>query len=440
MNRARRLSALVALALATASIAGAQDDKAYAIRGARIHTLAGEPIANGTVVIREGRIVEVGAEVAIPAGAEVIDATGLEVYPGLFDSITQLGLTEIGSVSATVDTSELGEFNPHLKAITALHPASELIPVARANGVTHAVAVPGGGGGFRGGSSFGIPGQASLFHLDGWTSEEMVIEPSIGMMLGWPSLSTRRFDPNTFRMRNRPFDEVRQEYDERVAELSEWLASARHYAQAKEAGAEGLQLDDKLEALAPVVRSELPFIVRVDEVAGIEAAIAFADKEKVRLVLAGAAESWKVKDLLAEKGIPVILGPTQSLPREEDDPYDQPFATAGELHAAGVQIAFATFGASDARTLPYEAGNAVGYGLPKEEGLRAVTINPARILGMGSELGTIEEGKWANLIVTNGDPLEIRTEIKHVFVQGRPASLENRHQELYEKYRSRPAR
>jgi imidazolonepropionase-like amidohydrolase len=155
------------------------------------------------------------------------------------------------------------------------------------------------------------------------------------------------------------------------------------------------------------------------------------------MILAGGGEAWKVKDLLKEKNIPVILGPSQALPLEEDDPYDKPYSRAGELHAAGVRIAIATFNSSDSRTLPYEAGQAVGFGLPWEEALKAITLYPAQIFGLADRLGTIEPGKLANLVVTTGDPLEIRTEVKHVFIGGQPADRMNRHLRLYETYKKR---
>ena len=414
-----------------------QEDEVYVIQGARIHTLVGPAIENGTIVIKDGRISDVGKNLLVPPGGQVIDADGLDIYPGLFDSVTQLGLTEVGAVAATVDTTELGQFNPQLKAITAVHPASELIPVARANGITHVVAAPGGSG--RRGPSFGIPGQASLYHLSGWTVEEMVIAPAIGMMVEWPTRDTTVFDPTTFRRRKRPFREVKKEYEERIQELKDWLLAARHYAQVQEKGeASRIEQDDKLDALARVVSGELPVLIRADDADAIREAVHLATEHGLRMILAGGVEAYKVKELLAEKEIPVILGPTQTLPSEEDAPYDSNYSNAGELHAAGVKVAFATFGASNSRTLPFEAGHAVGYGLPKEEGLRAITVNPAEILGMDSELGTIQEGKVANLIVTNGDPLEILTEVKHLFIKGKPVDLTNKHLELYERYRSRP--
>ncbi len=362
----------------------------------------------------------------------MIDATGLQVYPGLFDSMSRLGLTEIGAVSATQDIEEIGAFNPHLVAAMAVHPASEHIPVARANGITHAVAGPGSGGSV-------MPGQASLIHLAGWTVEEMAIEPSVGIILRWPTIETRSFDRATFQVRERPYTEAKKEYDEKVAELEDWLDAARHYAQAAEKGSPAkFERDLKLEALARAVRGERAVIVWANEARDIRNAVEFADRHGLRIILAGGAEAWKVKDLVAERWIPVILGPTQSLPRAEDEPYDKPFTNPAELRAAGIPVAFATFDASDSRTLPYEAAHAVPFGLPWEEALKAVTVYPAEILGVADRLGTIEPGKIANLIVTDGDPLAITTQVRHLFIQGQPTSTDNRHRRLYETYRARP--
>jgi imidazolonepropionase-like amidohydrolase len=403
--------------------------------------MAGAPIENGTVVVRDGKIAAVGADVQVPAGATIIDGKGMQVYPGLFDAYSRLGLTEIGAVSATVDISELGEYMPHLVAYTAIHPASDHIPVARANGITHAVSAPGGGGGgfFGGGGGAVIPGQPTLINLDGWTVEEMAVRKSVGMILNWPSMQTRTFDFATFEFRQRPFTEVKKEYEEKVAKLEEWLEAARHYAQAaKQQWPASFERDQKLEALAPVVKGELPVIVIANSDRDIKNALEFIAKHKLKAILAGARDGWKVKEEIKKAGLPVILGATQALPSEEDDPYDKPFSNPGELHAAGIQIAFATFDSSDSRTLPYEAANAVPFGLPWEEALKAITINPAQILGVSDQFGSIEVGKVANLVVTTGDPLEIQTEFRHVFINGHPVSLENRHQRLYDQYRARP--
>lgn len=415
--------------LAAAPLAG-QGGSTLAIRGGTIHTLAGPAIPNGTVLVEDGRITAVGADIPVPAGATVIDAAGRHVYPGLFDAVTRLGLTEIGAVDVTSDLLELGTFNPHLLGATAVHPASEHIPVARANGVTHAVAAPNARSG-------GIGGQGSVIHLDGWTVEEMLIAPSVGMMVDWPGLG------GGFRFRrasrDRPFREIKQEYDQRVDSLRTWLAAARQYQHAVAAG-ETVERDLRLEALGPVLDGTLPLLVTANDEREIRDAVSFAETEQVRVAILGGREAWKAAEMLAEKDVPVILGASQQLPSSENEPYDEQYAQPGKLHQAGVRFAIATFDASDSRTLPYEAGTAVPYGLPEEEALRAITAYPAEILGLGDQLGTIEEGKIANLIVTDGNPLEIQTQVLHVLIAGRDVSLKNRHLELYEKYRSRPKR
>jgi imidazolonepropionase-like amidohydrolase len=410
----------------------------YAIANARIVTLAGPVIERGTVVMRDGRIAAVGADVTPPPGATVIDGTGLEVYPGFFDAVTQLGLTEIGQVRATVDVAEAEPYSPQLVALTAVHPASEHIPVARADGITHAVVVPGLGGGPGGGTPPIVGGQASAIALAGWTVEEMQIRRSVGMLVNWPTLSTGGFDFQTFTPRSRPFTEVKEEYDKRVAGLRDLIARARHYRHAvRGAGRDGVARDLALEALLPVLDGDLPLLIVASQARAIRDAVEFAAAEGLKMVLLGGEEAPKVKALLAEKRIPVILGPSLTLPEEEDDPYDAPLTRAGELHAAGVTVAMATFSSANSRTLPFEVGNAVAHGLPRDAALGAITRTPAEILGLAGDLGTIEPGRLANLIVTTGDPLEMRTRVVHVFVNGRPVSLDNRHQRLYETYRAR---
>ena len=437
------VAAMLALApsLHTRAAAGggtASPSHVYAIRDAKVVTLAGLPVEHGTVVIRDGKIAAVGASVDVPADAQVINGKGLEVYPGLFDAITDLGLTEVEAVNATVDTTDVGTYNPQLVAMTAVHPASELIPVARANGITHALAAPLGGGGF-GGDGEVITGQASAINLAGWTIEEMLIRRSVAMVVNWPTMQTRSFDFATFSVRQRPFTEVKQEYDKKINELADWIERARHYAQVMDKGSvANYDRDLKLEALAPVVRGQLPLLVVAEDKREIRSAVEFCDKQKLKMILAGGSESYKVKDVLAAKHIPVILGPTQSLPRDEDASYDQSYVTAGQLATAGIKIAFASFNASRARRLPYQAANCVPYGLPYEEALKAVTLYPAQILGLADQLGTIEPGKMADLIVTDGDPLAIPTQVRYLFINGELTSTDNKHLRLYEEYRKRP--
>ena len=356
-----------------------------------------------------------------PTDAEVVDAAGRHVYPGLFDAVSRLGLTEIGAVGVTNDAREQGGFNPHLQAATAIHPASELIPVARANGIAATLSVPQGGA---------IAGQASLVGLDGWTVEEMLIEPGAAMVVNYPSLERGFGDRGEW-------SERQERYDEAVARLDQWLDAARDYHRAVEAGA-GVRRDLKLEAAAKILDGGMPVLLAANGERDIGNAVEWARGQGLDFVIAGGREAWKIADWLAEHDVPVILGPTQSMPAGPDESYDEAYANPGRLHAAGVRIAFATFTASDSRTLPYEAAQAVPHGLPRETALAAITKNAAEMLGLEDRIGTIQEGRIANVIVTDGDPLAIHTQITELFILGRRVSTDNRHRSLYERYRARP--
>jgi imidazolonepropionase-like amidohydrolase len=411
----------------------------YAIAHAKIFTLAGSPIEDGTLVVRDGKIAAVGATVEVPQGAQVIDAKGLQVYPGLFDSVTQMGLSEISAVSATVDSAETGNYNPDVVAATAVSPSSEHIPVTRASGITEVLAVPASGGLDFFGNRGILGGQASAIHLAGWTIDEMLLKKSAAMVLNWPQIETETFDFSTFSIKEKPYTEAKQEYDKQVNELTDWLERARHYAQAMEkASVAKYDRDLKLEAFAPVLRGDLPLLVFADRARDIRNAVEFCDKQKLKMILAGGSEAYKVKDLLRSKDIPVVLRPMLTSPEDEDDPYDRLLSQPAELAAAGVKFAIASFDNSFARRLGQNAANAVAHGLAYDEALRAVTINPAQIFGLGSQVGTLEQGKIANLIVTNGDPFELTTDVKYLFIKGQLTSMENKHHRLYEKYLNRP--
>jgi len=430
---------ILAILLVPAVTAQSQSSGAYGITHAKIFTLAGSPIENGTLVIRDGKIAAVGATVEVPAGAQVIDAKGLQVYPGLFDAVTQMGLSEIGAVNATVDTSETGSYNPDVVAATAVSPSSEHIPVTRASGITEVLVVPGSGGFDFFGARGILGGQASAIHLAGWEIDEMLLKKSAAMVLNFPEIQTETFDFATFTRKEKPYTEAKQEYEKQVNELTDWLERARHYAQALEKGSVAkYDRDLKLEALAPVVRGEQPVLAFANRARDIRNAVEFCDKQKLKMILAGGAEAYKVKDLLRSKDIPVILRPMLSMPPEEDDPYDRQPSQPAELAAAGVKFAIASFDNSFARRLGQNAANAVAHGLPYDEALRAVTINPAQIFGLGSQLGTLEPGKLANLIVTSGDPLELTTDVKYLFIKGQRTATENKPHRRYEKYLNRP--
>jgi imidazolonepropionase-like amidohydrolase len=343
-GRSRGISSLslaLSLLLLVTGAALAQEPEAeptsnaIVIDGGTVHPVSGDPFV-GRVVIEDGRITAVGPDAMAPEGATTIDATDQHVYPGMIDALTQVGLIEVNAVPATDDQAEMGTYNAHLSALTALHPASEVIPVTRANGITHAVIAPQTDG------DGVIAGQAALVNLDGWTVEEMAVDPSIAMVVSWPAIRTRRFDFSTFSMVETPFNEAKDKAEEQVNELRDWLDAARHYRQAIEAGSSRLDPDLRLAALAEVLDGGKPIIVLAANKRDIEAAVEFAEEQNLDIILGGGRDAWKVKEMLAEKGIPVILGLTQSMPNEEDDPYDRPFRNAGDLTAAGVKIALAS--------------------------------------------------------------------------------------------------
>lgn len=436
LHTLRALACCSLLVLASTAAVG----QSLVLEGGTVHPVVGTPYV-GHVVIEDDTIRAAGRDVAIPPGARRVDVRGLHVFPGFFDAFGQMGLVEISSVPATVDSSEMGTFNPHLEAATAIHPASEVIPVTRAEGLTQAVVAP------RTGRDGVIAGQASVVKLDGWTVEEMTIKPRAAMVIVWPQIQTRSFDFATFSIRETPFSEAEEKAEEARNALRDWLDAGRHYARAVAARSDRLERDLELEALGPMLAGDQPVVIVANAKRDIESAIAFAEEEGLRMILAGGQEAWRLGERLAEQDIPVILGSVQSLPREEDHPYDQPYGRAGQLAAAGVTIAFGSGagggfgpgGPHSARTLIFEAGMATAYGLDPAVALAALTLNPARIFGVDDRLGSIEAGKIANLVVTDGDALDIRTKVHHVLIAGRSIDLDNKHRALYDRHRSRPA-
>jgi len=426
--------AILTLVAPNTSVVSAQSSESIAIRNVRIVTVTGPVIDNGTVVIANGKIAAVGANATAAAGAKVIDGKGLSVYPGMMDADTEIGLTEIGSVAGSVDTSEIGDNNANIHVDVAIHPDSSHIAVTRVNGVTTALTAP------RGGL---IAGQSAILNLDGWTPKDMIVKSPVAMHINWPGAGGGRGFGGEFGGQQRSGAEARREQERQIENLKKILREATAYADAKDARAKDRSLpkqnvDLKLEALIPVVRGQMPVVINVNLERDIKNAIAFVGEMKLKAIISGGAEAYRVADQLKAKNIPVIVGPVLRVPVREDDPYDAAFANAGLLFKAGVKIAFQTNDSAYSRNLPYHAGMAAAFGLPKDEALKAVTIYPAEIFGVANLVGSIEQGKMANLIVTDGDPLEIRTQIKHVFINGHDIPLTSRHTDLYEKYKARP--
>jgi imidazolonepropionase-like amidohydrolase len=396
------------------------------ITNARIHPVTKPTIERGSLVIRDGLIEAVGANITTPVGAKVIDAAGGDVYPGWINARSTLGLADPGP-RGFADADEMLEFNPQLRPPVAFHNDSDAIPITRANGVTTVAVTPAGGV---------LGGQVAVMNLDGWTWEESTVRPVAGIAFQFPMLSRARGEDEDSPSAgaSRTYEELKRARDAKLDELRRLLEQARAYAKT---GA-NRRTDWVLEALVPIVERRVPFITHADAEADIRDAVAFADRVGVKIVISGGAEAPLVASLMKEKNIPVIVGPVQALPRRDDVSHAAILQVAGQLVQAGVKIAFGTGDANNARLLPYHAAHAVAWGLSRDEAIKALTINGAEILGVGDRLGSIEPGKHANLLVAKGDPLEIRTEVTHVIIAGRNVDLDNKHHALYERYRARP--
>ena len=412
----------------------------FFLRGGTVHTLAGATIDNGSVLVRDGKIIGVGKSLTPPEGVQVIDIRGQHVYPGMIDSASTLGLNGLDEAPQTSDVAETGEINPQLRALTAIRADSEQIPMSRANGVTSVVVMPNGEL---------IAGQLSLVHLDGSTNDEMAVLPSAAMHLHFPVIKTLKVWEHEAKEDDEEpgagivyqilsYPEAKKLHDRQMKELNEFFEQARRYRHAKLSKRTDLKPDLRYEAMLPVLERTMPVFVTVVREREIREAIAFADKQKIKIILADAAESYKVLDLIKARKIPVVLQPTLSLPLDDDDPYDRAFTTPSDLYKAGIKFSIATFSANAVKNLPYQAAAAVPFGLPPDEAYKAVSLYAAEIFGISKQYGTIEEGKIADLIVTDGDPLDARTKVTRVFIKGKAVDLETRQQKLYEKYLSKP--
>lgn len=412
----------------------------FAITNARIVTVSGAVIENGTIVIQDGRITAVGATATIPSGAEKIDGKGLSVFPGMIDAGTNLGLNEIPQgASATVDVSEVGTSNANAKAIVGINPHTSHVNVTRVNGITTVNSSPTGGL---------IAGQAALINLNGSTQADMAVLPTSGLVINFPRIATfggfggggGGFGGGGPAI---DFNEAVRRRDSQIDELKKMFKAAENYGRARDAYAAdkslpSVQTDLKLEAMVPYVRGLRPIFFTVERERDIRAVAKFVTEMKVKGVITGGQEAWKAADDLKKADIPVIYTNIYSLPVRDDDSYDYLFEAPAKMQQAGVRFAISTgeFGA-EVRDLPYHAGIAGAFGLSKEDALKSVTLYPAQILGVADKLGSLEVGKMANVVVADGDILEPRTHIKYIFIDGRMIPLTSRHTDLFDSYKDR---
>ena len=403
-----------------------------AITNAHIFPVTAAPIEKGTIVIRGNRIEAIGASVQVPQGATVIDAKGGHVYPGFINARTSVGIGENG-VRGYDDISEMLDWNQQLRTRVAYHAASDTIPVARGTGVTTVGVAPSGGI---------MSGEFAVMNLDGWTWEEATLRPNAGIVFNFPALAGGggrggrggRGGGRGGEAAERTYDDIRRERDRRLDEVIRVLERARAYAKA---GADRT-VDWELEALGPVVERKLPLIVSVAREQDIKDAVAFADRAKVNIVLSGAIESNYAAQLLKDENVPVILGNVLTMPSREDNFHASSYQLAGELARAGVKFAFSSGDNTNVRLVPFQAAMAVAWGLDRDAAIKALTIDAAEILGVANRVGSLEPGKDANLFVATGDPLEVRSQVTHVVIQGKDVGIDSKHEALYRKYLARP--
>ena len=409
----------------------------FAIRGGHIVTVSGADIPNGIVVISGGKITAVGANAQVPSGAKVIDATGLMVYPGMIETGSSVGLSEIGQGAvATVDISEVGSFNPNAQAFFGIDPHSAHIGVARVVGITTVVSRPTGGI---------ISGQAALMNLAGDTPPKMAVLPRVALVIELPrsGFGGRGFARAAALQQGTPADanRVRQA---QMDSLRGMLRDAQGYATAQAAYAKDKSIprpahDVVLESMVPALNGQMPVIFPADRANDIRDAVNFAEEMHLKPIIMGGQEAPAVAAFLKEHHVPVIVTAVMQLPSREDDPYDVNFTIPAKLAAAGVTFAISTGDrGSEIRTLPYVAGMASAHGLSKSDALKSVTLWPAQIFGVGDKMGSIDVGKMANLVVTTGDLLEAKTDTKYLFIDGREVPLENKHTQLNALFKDRP--
>jgi len=396
----------LALLLTLPALAGAQQHD-VAITGGTVVTVTGRTIPDGTVLVQDGIITAVGTNVQIPPGVERFDASGRYVYPGLIDAGTGLGLQEAGGMAGPVDNFELGPYNPHIEAYIGIDHSSEILGCQRVGGFTTVVT------GLHGNGA-PIPGWDSLIDLWGWTPRQMAVEQRIGLRVNWGG----------------------SDADELRAYFAEGKAYAARAEMAERGEVTGFEWDIRMEGLIPVVTGQLPVIFEASREDDIREAVEFAEELGLKYIIRGGLDAWKMTDFLVEHDVKLLFRGVHSSPGR-DEPYDVHYATPALLHEAGVDFAIYSGGTANVFSLTYEAGMAVGYGLPMEKALRALTIDAARILGVDDRLGSIEEGKVGNLLITTGDPVEYTSQVQTMFVRGEQVPWDDKFNRLLRRFRGR---
>ena len=417
---------------ASDQIPGPPQSHPILLKNGVIHTIS-NGVIQGSILFDNGKITHVGEFIAPQVGTEVIDLEGKHVYPGFIAAVSGIGLVEINAVDVTNDHSERGDFNPNVRANVAYNPDSEIIPTTRSNGVLIANVVPASGL---------VSGQSSIMMMDGWTWENATLSHPSGLHINWPQMGTRtrgRFG------RSVPIKKQIERRNKSLKALDDIMKESRAYArlrQTKSRSAENYHNEDlRLESMIPYVQGKLPIYVHANEVRQIEAAVHWSKRQDVNIIIVGGKDAWRTTNLLRKNKVPVIYESVTALPNRRYEDYDQAYKGPALLHEAGVQFCIASSGSAGGayrvRNLPNQAAMAAAYGLPKDEALRSITLSAAEILGIDKQLGSLESGKDATLFISNGDALEIRTNVLQAYIQGRKVDMGDRHKMLFHKYQEK---
>ena len=404
----------------------------FALLNCEIHTVSDGVIPSGIVLIHGNSIEFVGNNAKITADYESIDCKGKRVYPGFIDSYTFLGLVEISAVPVTVDNAEVGNYNPQMRAFTAINPTAAAIPVTRVSGVTTVIAAP---------TSGRIPGKSTLINLSGYSSDSMAVKANAALHMAWPSSpggGRGGFGGFGATAQTRTPEQLREAFEQTLREIQDYFDKASFYNSmmmayvANPSGKKRPDKDQEMDAMREVVTGDIPIVISVDRENDILEALKWIKKNPhYRFVLASVAEGWRVADKIAEAGIPVLVGPTLRTPTRDYDNYQRPYQNPALMAKAGVKVAIMTAGTENVRNLLYNAGYAATYGMGTEEAVKAITLYPAEIFGVADKLGSITAGKMANLFIADGDPFELTTTVEQVFIAGQKIPMVSRQNQLY---------
>ncbi|MBU0982536.1 MAG: amidohydrolase family protein [candidate division Zixibacteria bacterium] len=398
-------------------------DHPILLKGGTAFTITDGTLEDTDVLFDNGRIAAIGRDLTPPDGCEIIDVAGKHVYPTMVATGTSLGLTEIGAVRATNDAREVGRINPDVQTRMAYNPDSEIIPTTRSNGVGYAQIMPGGSL---------LQGRSCLVNLDAWTQEDAVEVSEVALHLAWPAVTI-----STGWWEERSAEEQKKDMIKNREAIGRTFDDAHAYYLARKANP-NIEIDSRWEAMVPVFDRELPVWVHANDYRQIEQAIAFSRRYGFRMVLLGGCDAALAIDLLKENSIPVVYGYSTALPNRSDNDYDQAFIVPRLLYDAGIPFCIGKFSATAVRNIAFDAGMAEGFGLDHDIALRSVTLSAAEIMGAESEIGSLEVGKKASIVVSDGDLLDFLTHhVTMMFIEGRKVDLDDKHKELYRKYRDR---